>query len=85
MAYWMAKEHEPCRGPYCQWIYPPSNKVLEECGMHTIQHYIDVRWHTIAWYVVDHSIFTECKEADQRRGLVPRQWLWEQRMCLEDI
>jgi hypothetical protein len=35
-AYWMAKVHVPCRGPHHQWAYPSSNKVLEECGMHTI-------------------------------------------------
>jgi hypothetical protein len=84
-AYWMAKEHVPCRGPHRQWVHPSSNKVLKECGMHTIQHYIDVRQQTIAQYVVDHSIFAECREADQRRGLVTRQWWWEQRMYLDDV
>jgi hypothetical protein len=81
----MAKEHVPCWGPHRQWIYPPANKVLKECGMHTIQHYNDVWWQTITWYVVDHSIFAECREADRRGGLVPRQWWWEQRMCLDDV
>lgn len=37
------EESAPCRVPHHQWIYPPSNKVLKECGMHIIQHYIDVR------------------------------------------
>ena len=41
-AYWMAKKHVPRWGPDHQWVYPPSKAVLEECGMHTIQHYIDV-------------------------------------------
>ena len=35
-AYRIAKEHTPRRGMNRQWIYPPSNKVLEECGMHMI-------------------------------------------------
>ena len=35
-AYRMAKEHTPRQGMNCQWVYPPSNKVMEECGMHTI-------------------------------------------------
>ena len=35
-AYRMAKEHTPRRGMNHQWTYPPSKKVLEECGMHTI-------------------------------------------------
>jgi hypothetical protein len=42
-AYWMAKEHVPHWEPHHQWIYPSSNKVLEECGMLTIQHYINVQ------------------------------------------
>jgi hypothetical protein len=41
-AYRMAKKHVPWRGPDHQWVYPSSEVVLEECGMHTIQHYIDV-------------------------------------------
>jgi hypothetical protein len=44
----MAKEHVPRRGPQQQWVYPPSDKVLEKCGMHTIQHYINVRREMIA-------------------------------------
>ena len=39
-AYRMAKKHVPRRGPHQQWVYPPPDKVLEECGMHTIEHYI---------------------------------------------
>jgi hypothetical protein len=77
--------HIPRRGPNQQWVYPPSDKVLEECGMHTIGHYIDMRRETIAKYVVGRSIFAECQGADQRRGSVPRRWWWEQRMCLDDV
>jgi hypothetical protein len=84
-AYRMAKVHVPRRGPNQQWVYPPSDKVLEECGMHTIQHYIDVRRETIAKYVVGRSIHAECQGADRRRGSVPRRWWWEQRMCLDDV
>ncbi len=38
VAYWMAKEHMPHWGAHCQWVDLSSNKVLEECGMHTIQN-----------------------------------------------
>ena len=52
--------------------------------MHNIQYYIDECWQTIAAYVVNHSIFTECRESERRRGSVPRQWWWEQQqMCLD--
>ena len=84
-AYRMAKEHVPRRGPNQQWVYPSSDAVLEECGMHTIGHYIDVRRETIAKYVVGRSIFAECQGADRRRGSVPRRWWWEQKMCLDDV
>ncbi len=42
-AYRMAKEHVPQWGPHHLWAYPSSDQVLEECGMHTIQHYIEVQ------------------------------------------
>jgi hypothetical protein len=83
--YWMAKKHVPHQGPHHQWVYLSSDKVLKECWMRTIQHYIDVWRKTIARYVVGSSIFAEFREADQRRGLVPRQGWWEQRMCLDRI
>ncbi len=85
VAYWMAKEHVPRRGPNLQWVYPPSDKVLEECGMHTIQHYIDVRSETIAKYVVGRSILAECQGADRRHGSVHRRWWCEQRLGLDDV
>jgi hypothetical protein len=84
-AYRMAKKHVPRWGPNQQWVYPPSDKVLEECGMHTIGHCINVRRETIAKYVVGCSIFAECQGADRRRGSVPRRWWWEQKMCLDDV
>ena len=81
----MAKEHVPRRGLLQQWVYPSSEAVLEECGMHTVQHYIDVQRETIVKYVVGHSILAECQGADQRRGSVPRRWWWEQSMGLDDV
>ncbi len=85
VTYRMAKKHMPRRGPDHQWVYPSSEAVLVECGMHTIQHYIDVRRETITKYVVGRSILVECQGADRRRGLVPRRWWWEQRLCLDDV
>ena len=55
----MAKEHVHWWGPNQQWVYPSSEAVLEECGMHTIGHYIDVQRETIAKYVVGRSILAE--------------------------
>ena len=84
-AYRMAKEHVPRQGPLQQWVYPSSEVVLEECGMHIIKHYIDVQRETIAKYVVGRSIHAECQGADRRHGSVPWRWWWEQRMCLDNI
>ena len=84
-AYRMTKEHTPRRGMNHQWTYPPSEKVLEECGMHTIRHYFDVWRETIVKYVVECTILAECRGADRKRGSVPRRWWWEQKMCLDDV
>ena len=53
--------------------------------MHTIQHCIDVRRETIAKYVVDRSICTECQGTDRRCGPMPWRWWREQRMCLDSV
>ena len=84
-AYRMAQTHVPQQGLQQQWINPSLEAVLEECGTHMIEHYIDVQRETIAKYVVNHSIHAECQGADRRRGSVPRRWWWEQRMCLDDV
>jgi len=52
--------------------------------MHSISHYNGVRRKTIFQYVVDRPIHTTCMEGERRRGLAPRQWWWEQEMCLDD-
>ncbi len=52
-AYRMAKKHKPKKGPHHGWVYLRSSNVLQECGMATILHYINVRRATILRYVVD--------------------------------
>ncbi len=46
-AYRMAEKHKPKKGPHHGWVYPRSSNVLQECGMATILHYINVRRATI--------------------------------------
>ncbi len=46
-AYRMAEKHKPKKGPNHGWVYPRSSDVLQECGMATILHYINVRRATI--------------------------------------
>ena len=83
-AYRMAKVHKPRRGLNHVWVYPATSDVLKECGMHTITHYISVRRETILQYVVDRPIHVACKVGERRRGSAPRQWWWEQKLCLDD-
>ncbi len=53
--------------------------------MKTIAEYIQVRRQTIAMYVAARPIFTACVGGERRRGSMPRQWWWEQPMCLDAI
>jgi len=82
-AYRMAKRNRPRRGPGNQWVYPKSEDVLEECGMHTIGEYIDVRRQTIAMYVATRPILDDCKQGERKRGAIPHRWWWEQKMDLD--
>jgi hypothetical protein len=59
--------------------------VLEGCGMATIAMYIQSCRQTIAMYMATGPIFKACLEGKQRQGLMPRQWWWEQPMCLDTI
>jgi hypothetical protein len=70
-AYQMAEKHKPKKGLHHGWTYPHSSDVLQECGMNTILHYIDVRRVTIFRYMVDRPIYKACREAERKRGLPP--------------
>ena len=55
--------------------YTPRKKdMLEECGLHPVKDYIDIRGSTIAMYVVNRPIFRECQEGERMRGSMPCQW-----------
>ncbi len=38
-AYRMAEKHKPRKEPNQMWVYPATEDVLKECGMHSISHY----------------------------------------------
>jgi hypothetical protein len=84
-AYKMARKHRPKRGANGVWVYPKMADVLEECGMATIAAYIRSRCQTIAVYMATRPVFKACMEGKQWRGSMPRQWWWEQPMCLDAI
>ncbi len=83
-AYRMAEKHKPKKGPHHKWVYPRSSNALQECGIATILHYINVRRATIYQCVVDWPISEACREGERRRGLTPLQWWWEQKMSLDN-
>jgi hypothetical protein len=83
-AYRMAKTNKPTKDPDPGWVYPRSQDVLNECGMHNMAHYVGVRRDNILTYVVNRPIYNKCREGVRRRGSAPRQWWWEQPMGLDD-
>jgi hypothetical protein len=83
-AYRMAEKHKPKKGQNHSWVHPRPSNVLQEWGMATISHYINVKWATIFQYVVDRLIYEACREGERRRGSSPRQWWWEQKMSLDN-
>ena len=50
------------------WTYPDSGKVLEEVGLFSIAHYVQVRRQTVAKYVVGREIFRNCVDGQRRSG-----------------
>ncbi len=72
--YHMAQVHWPRWVAGNQWVYPKMSDVLEECGMATMQHYIQKRRVTIAIYIADRPILEACQQGEHTRGLHRRQW-----------
>ncbi len=83
-AYQMAEKHKPKKGLHHKWVYPRSSDALQECGVDTILHRINIRRATIFRYVVDQPIYEACRGGEWRRGSPPRQWWWEQNLSLDN-
>ncbi len=81
----MAKENKPNKNPATGvWTYPSSTEVLEEVGLHTIEHYVKVRRETVARWIMERPIFSKCRDGGRKRGTsARRQFWWEQPMDLE--
>ena len=77
-AWRMAIVNKPRREPDGTWVYPRSEDVMEEVGLHSIEHYIHVRQETIFNHIVNRPIFDLCRQAERRRGSAPRQFWWDQ-------
>jgi hypothetical protein len=59
-AHRMAQVHRPRWVAGKQWVYPKTSDILEECGMATMQHYIQKLRATIAIYIADCPILNAC-------------------------
>ena len=54
------------------WKYPKTKTVLAAAGLHTIEHYVQVRGARIMRWVIDRPILELCRLAERRRGTTPR-------------
>ena len=81
-AYRMVCLHKPERTPD-GWVYPLFEDVLEEVGLHTMEHYVQVHQDTIAAYIVHQPMFHACQGRERRRRSRPRQFWWDQPMELD--
>ena len=66
------------------WKFPKTKTVLAAAGLHTIEHYVQVRRARTMRWVDDRPIQKLCREAERRRGTTPRLYWWEQPMDLEE-
>ena len=83
-AYRMAKRHKPRRTVTGDWLYPATEDVLEEVGLHSVKEYIDRRRQTIAAWVVSRPIYVRCLGGERRPGTPRHQWWWEQDFDLDE-
>ena len=80
----MARENKPQQDPLTgNWAHHVTEVVLEEVGLNSIAHYVEVQRQTIVRFIVDRLIFSFCSEAERWRGTAPCQWWWEQSMELD--
>ncbi len=84
-AWRMARKNKPRREQDGVWVYPVSELVLEECGLHTMAAYVKVRRNTVVQAIAGRPVFNACRESRRRPGTSPRQWWWEQPMDLEEV
>ena len=63
---------------------PEMKIVLATAGLHTIEHYVQVRRARIMRWVEDRPILKLCREVERRRGTTSRLYWWEQPMDLDE-
>jgi hypothetical protein len=73
-ARYISREHIR-KDDHDQWIAPPSNQVLQNLGLQTIQEYILQRKKTVSTYAKTTDIFQLCKES-RPLASAPNQSVW---------
>ena len=63
-----------------KWVYPHSADVLAAAHLQTVEHYIQMRRHTVHNNIRDRTVLKECRRAERRRGTPPRLFWTEQDM-----
>ena len=66
------------------WKFPKTKTVLVAAGLHTIEHYVQVRRARIMRWLIDRPILKLCRSAERRRGTTSRLYWWEQPMDLDE-
>ncbi|KAL7543034.1 hypothetical protein ACHAXR_012338 [Thalassiosira sp. AJA248-18] len=83
-AWRMVSDNKPRREPDGTWTHPSLEDVLEEVGMQTISHYVEVRRQKVVSFIVNWPIFDFCVKGEKGRGSSLRQFWWEQPMDLDE-
>ena len=66
------------------WKFLKTKTVLGAAGLHTIEHYVQVRGARIMCWVIDRPVLKLCRSAERRRRTTPHLYWWEQPMDLDE-
>jgi len=61
-----------------RWVYPPIDGVLEEAGLFSIEHYINVRRNTLIQSIATRPILELCRATAPLSGSSQRRMWWHQ-------
>ena len=66
------------------WVLPKTKNVLAAAGLHTIEHYVQVRRAHILKWVEGRLILNLCRSAERRHTTTPHLYWREQQLGLDD-
>ena len=77
-AAWRMAGKQPRLNPDGSWTYPDTEAVMQEVGLRSISHYVEVRRQHIFNFIVNRPIFDLCREGVRKRGSSHRLFWWDQ-------